>query len=570
MGRMEKIRLGDVLVSQKIISSDQLKLALDAQKRSGKRLGRVVIEQGFTTEDQVAEALARQLDVPYINLKFYNTDADTVRRLPETQARRYRVLVLEDRKTSYLVGFADPTDLNAYDELARVLKRDIELAVVSETLLLQTVDRVYRRTEQITGLAKELERDLGDTYIDFGALGAALGAEEAPVVKMLQSVFEDAAQVNASDVHIEPQESRVQIRFRIDGVLLLQTEADKRIGPALVLRLKLMAGLDISEKRLPQDGRFNVKLREQAVDVRMSTMPTQYGESVVMRLLSQRSGLLGLEHLGMPKEMLDRFRILIQRTNTMILVTGPTGSCKTTTLYAALAELNTVDKKIITVEDPVEYRLTGINQVQVNEKIELSFARVLRSALRQDPDIILIGEIRDEETAQIGLRAALTGHMVLSTLHTKDAASTPVRLVDMGAPNYMVATSTQAVIAQRLVRVVCESCAQPEPATAQELRWLESQLGGAQGAAEEHRFVVGKGCSHCNGTGFLGRSGVYELLEMTPELVRAISRGQTNEFQELARQQLKGNTLAANALKLAIAGRTSLTEAIRVASQFED
>ena len=567
MGRMEKIRLGDVLVSQKIISSDQLKLALDAQKRSGKRLGRVVIEQGFTTEDQVAEALARQLDVPYINLKFYNTDANTVRRLPETQARRHRVLVLEDRKTSFLVGFADPTDLNAYDELARVLKRDIELAVVSESLLLQTVDRVYRRTEQITGLAKELERDLGDTYIDFGALGAALGAEEAPVVKMLQSVFEDAAQVNASDVHIEPQETRVQIRFRIDGVLLLQTEADKRIGPALVLRLKLMAGLDISEKRLPQDGRFNVKLRDQGVDVRMSTMPTQYGESVVMRLLSQRSGLLGLDHLGMPKEMLDRFRILIQRTNTMILVTGPTGSGKTTTLYAALAELNTVDKKIITVEDPVEYRLAGINQVQVNEKIELSFARVLRSALRQDPDIILIGEIRDEETAQIGLRAALTGHMVLSTLHTKDAASTPVRLVDMGAPNYMVATSTQAVVAQRLVRVVCESCAQPVPPTPQELRWLETELPGVHG---EHRFLVGKGCSHCNGTGFLGRCGVYELLEMTPELVRAISRGESNEFQEKARAQLKGNTLAANALKLAIAGRTSLTEAIRVASQFED
>jgi MSHA biogenesis protein MshE len=567
---MEKIRLGDVLVSQKIISGDQLKLALEAQKRSGKRLGRVVIEQGFTTEDQVAEALARQLDVPYINLKFYNTDVDTVRRLPETQARRYRVLVLEDRKTSYLVGFADPTDLNAYDELARVLKRDIELAVVSESLLLQTVDRVYRRTEQITGLAKELERDLGDTYIDFGALGAALGAEEAPVVKMLQSVFEDAAQVNASDVHIEPQESRVQIRFRIDGVLLLQTEADKRIGPALVLRLKLMAGLDISEKRLPQDGRFNVKLRDQGVDVRMSTMPTQYGESVVMRLLSQRSGLLGLDHLGMPKEMLDRFRVLIQRTNTMILVTGPTGSGKTTTLYAALAELNTIDKKIITVEDPVEYRLTGINQVQVNDKIELTFARVLRSALRQDPDIILIGEIRDEETAQIGLRAALTGHMVLSTLHTKDAASTPIRLVDMGAPNYMVASSTQAVIAQRLVRVVCESCAQPSPASAQEMRWLESQLEGVQQVPSEHRFVVGKGCSHCNGTGFLGRCGVYELLEMTPELVRAISRGDSNEFQTLARAQLKGNTLGANAIKLAISGRTSLAEAIRVASQFED
>ena len=567
MGRMEKVRLGDVLVAQKVISAEQLKFALDAQKRSGKRLGRVVIEQGFTTEEQVSEALARQLDILYINLKYYNVDQETVRKLPEAQARRYRAIVLEDRKTSYLVGMADPTDLFAYDEIARVLKREIEIAVLSESLLLQTIDRVYRRTEQITGLAKELERDIGDSYIDFGALGATLGAEEAPVVRLLQSVFEDAVQVNASDVHIEPQETRVQIRFRIDGVLLLQTESDKRIGPALVQRLKLMAGLDISEKRLPQDGRLNVRVRDHAVDVRMSTMPTQYGESVVMRLLTQRSGLLGLDHLGMPADMLVKFRSLMQRTNAMLLVTGPTGSGKTTTLYAAIAELNTIDKKIITVEDPVEYRLPGINQVQVNEKIELSFARVLRSALRQDPDIILIGEIRDEETAQIGLRAALTGHLVFSTLHTKDALSTPIRLVDMGAPNYMVATSTHAVVAQRLVRVVCESCSRPVEPTPQERRWLETAHGdGLPG----QQFLVGKGCSHCNGTGFLGRTGVYELLEMTPELVNAIHNGQANEFLEAGRRQLKGRMLADHAVQLAIAGRTSLTEAIRVASQFQD
>jgi MSHA biogenesis protein MshE len=564
---MEKVRLGDVLVAQKVISAEQLKFALDAQKRSGKRLGRVVIEQGFTTEEQVSEALARQLDILYINLKYYNVDPETVRKLPEAQARRYRAIVLEDRKTSYLVGMADPTDLFAYDEIARAVKREIEIAVLSESLLLQTIDRVYRRTEQISGLAKELERDIGDSYIDFGTLGATLGAEEAPVVRLLQSVFEDAAQVNASDVHIEPQETRVQIRFRIDGVLLLQTESDKRIGPALVQRLKLMAGLDISEKRLPQDGRLNVRVRDQEVDVRMSTMPTQYGESVVMRLLTQRSGLLGLDHLGMPGDMLIRFRSLMQRTNAMLLVTGPTGSGKTTTLYAAIAELNTIDKKIITVEDPVEYRLAGINQVQVNEKIELSFARVLRSALRQDPDIILIGEIRDEETAQIGLRAALTGHLVFSTLHTKDALSTPIRLVDMGAPNYMVATSTHAVIAQRLVRVVCESCARPVEPTPQERGWLETVHGDGLAGRQ---FLVGKGCSRCNGTGFLGRTGVYELLEMTPELVSAVHNGQSNEFMDAGRRQLKGRTLADHAVQLAIAGRTSLTEAIRVASQFQD
>ena len=361
-------------------------------------------------------------------------------------------------------------------ELGRILQKDIELAVVSEAALLQNVDRIYRRTEEITGLAKELERDVGDSYVDFGALGA--GAEDAPVVKLLQSVFEDAIQVNASDVHIEPQETNVQIRFRIDGVLLPQTETDVRTGPAIVIRLKLMAGLDISEKRLPQDGRFAVMVRDQPVDVRMSTMPTQHGESVVLRLLNQKTGLLGLEHVGMPADMLARFRQVIRRTNAMVLVTGPTGSGKTTTLYAALSELNTIDKKIITVEDPVEYRLRGINQVQVNEKIELSFARVLRSALRQDPDIILVGEMRDEETAQIGLRAALTGHLVLSTLHTKDAISTPIRLIDMGAPAYMVATSVHAVLAQRLVRLVCESCAEPYKPEGHEARWLETGAAG--------------------------------------------------------------------------------------------
>jgi len=394
-----------------------------------------------------------------------------------------------------------------------------------------------------------------------------LGAEDAPVVKLLQTVFEDAIQVNASDVHIEPQESKVQIRFRIDGVLLPQTETDVKTGPAIVLRLKLMASLDISEKRLPQDGRFAVIVRDQPVDVRMSTMPTQHGESVVLRLLNQKTGLLGLDHVGMPTDMLARFRQIIRRTNAMVLVTGPTGSGKTTTLYAALAELNTVDKKIITVEDPVEYRLPGINQVQINEKIELTFARVLRAALRQDPDIILVGEMRDEETAQIGLRAALTGHLVLSTLHTKDAASSPIRLIDMGAPNYMVATSLHAVLAQRLTRLNCESCAEPYQPDGPELRWLAARPDEGGGPA---RFMRGRGCSNCNGTGFQGRIGVYEMLEMTPELARAASSSDTSLFTEVAKRQLEGHTLGRNAYRLAAAGRTTLDEAIRVASAQEE
>ena len=427
-------------------------------------------------------------------------------------------MVLEERNGALLVGMADPTDLFAFDEISKVLKRDIDVAVVTEGQLLETIDRVYRRTEEISGLAREVSEDLGDTYIDFGALSDTVGTEEAPVVKLLQSMFDDATQVRASDIHIEPQESRVQIRFRIDGVLHLQTEADSKIAPSLALRLKLMSGLDISEKRLPQDGRFNMRVRDQAIDVRISTMPTQYGESVVMRLLNQSGSFLTLDKLGMPPDMLKRFREIIQRSNGMVLVTGPTGSGKTTTLYAGLAEINTLDQKIITVEDPVEYRLPGINQVQVNEKIELTFSRVLRSALRQDPDIILVGEMRDAETAQIGMRAAMTGHLVFSTLHTRDTAGTLFRLVDMGAPKYMVASSVQAVLAQRLLRRVCESCSETHLPTPQEAEWLE-----AEGVARSDwgTLLHGRGCSHCNGTGYHGRLGVYEMLEMGQELVDA-------------------------------------------------
>jgi len=565
MGRPEKIRIGDILIAQKVISQEQLKSALEQQKKSGRKLGRVLMELGFANDEQICEAISRQLNIPYVNLKFYNFNNDLVRRLPEALARRYRAIVLEDKRASYLVGMADPTDLFAYDEIGHHLKRDVETAVVSEVALLAAVDRIYRRTEEITGLAKELERDLGDAYVDFGALGA--GAEDAPVVKLLQSVFEDAVQVNASDVHIEPQESNLQIRFRIDGALNLQTRADSKIAPALALRLKLMAGLDISEKRLPQDGRLNVMVRDQKFDVRMSTMPTQYGETVALRLLNRRATLQSLDSLGMPHDMYLRFGDIIRRTAGMVLVTGPTGSGKTTTLYAALSELNTLDRKIITVEDPVEYRLAGINQVQVNEKIDLSFARVLRSTLRQDPDIILVGEIRDEETAQIALRAALTGHLVFSTLHTKDASSTPIRLIDMGAPAYMVASSLHAVVAQRLVRLICESCIEPYNADEQEARWLTAEIGPDFRA---RKFMRGRGCAHCNGSGFVGRTAVYEMLEMSPELARAVIAKDPTAFAAAARAQIEGRRLTDRALELVLKGRTTVAEAIKVATQVED
>ena len=567
MARPEKVRLGEILVQQKLLSEEQLGLALVEQKRSGRKLGRVFVEHAYVTEDQISGALARQLDIPYINLKFYNINPEVVRLLPETQARRFRALVLELRPHSVLIGMSDPTDLFAYDEISRLVKKNIELAVVNETEVLQAIDRIYRRTEDITDLARELENDLGDSVVDFGALALNPGLEEAPIVKLLQSVFDDATQVRASDIHVEPQDGRLQIRFRIDGILHLQTEADIKIASSLALRLKLMADLDISEKRLPQDGRFAIKVKQQRIDVRISTMPTQYGESVVMRLLNQGNTSLRLDAIGMPRAMVEKFRAIIGRPNGLVLVTGPTGSGKTTTLYCALAELNSIEKKLITVEDPVEYRLPGINQVQVNDKIELTFAKVLRSALRQDPDIVLVGEMRDQETAQIGLRAAMTGHLVLSTLHTNDAVSTPLRLIDMGVPRYMVGSSLQAVLAQRLVRVICESCAAPHALSPAEQGWLSAELADK---VDTYRYLHGKGCSHCNGMGYRGRTGVYELLEMTAAVVDAANHHDPAHFLRAAQKEMGGNTLRRHAVALVVAGRTTVSEAMRISNQQED
>ena len=564
MARPEKIRLGDLLVQQNVITPEQLRLALDEQKRSGRKLGRVLVESGYATEEGISRALARQLGAEFVDLKVFQPRTDLVKLLPEAQARRFRALVLDERNGLLRVGMSDPTDLTAFDEVARVARRDIDLVVVTEGQLLPLLDRVYRRTEEISNLAKDLTQEMGDIPIEFGSgLSLTPGAEDAPVVRLLQTVFEEAQKTRASDIHIEPQEKSLSIRFRIDGVLHLQTEADSKIAPALVLRLKLMSGLDISEKRLPQDGRFAIKLRGTPVDVRISTMPTQHGESVVMRLLAQNTGLLQLDKLHMPPRVLARFRHAIARPSGIVLVTGPTGSGKTTTLYAALNELNSPEKKIITVEDPVEYRLPGINQVQANEKIDLSFARVLRAMLRQDPDVILVGEMRDAETAQIALRAAMTGHLVLSTLHTNDAASTPVRLLDMGVPAFMVATSVQGVLAQRLVRKVCPHCSKPHAPTPQEQVWL----GRALAEQPDAGFKVGQGCERCHGTGYAGRRAIHELLEIDNTLANVLARNEPGAFVAAARDAMAGRTLRDQAIALARAGVTSLAEAMRASMQ---
>ena len=557
--RHEKQLLGDALVQQNMITQEQLTEALEIQKTRGIKLGRILIETGVLTEEKLALGLAKQLRIPYVNLKTFQLNWEIVKIIPESIARRFKAIALEDRSGSLLIAFANPLDLFASDELSRILKRVVRIASVAESQLSVAFDKYYRKTEEISGFARALEKDLGDA-VDFGELQESVGTEGAPVVRLLQSIFEDAIQVGASDVHIEPQEFHLQIRVRVDGVLQHQTKTDKKIAGALSQRIKLMAGLDISEKRLPQDGRFSVRVKKQTIDVRLSTLPTNYGESAVMRLLIQGSGMRRLETIGMPPEMLDRFRSMLGRSSGMVLVTGPTGSGKTTTLYAALAEINADELKVITVEDPVEYRLPGLTQVQINEKIDLTFSKVLRSTLRQDPDVILVGEMRDTETAEIGLRAAMTGHLVLSTLHTLDAAGAPFRLLDMGVPAFMVATSLQGVIAQRLVRINCQDCNAEHEPNPREAAWIQSM----DYKEYKPKCMRGIGCSSCNDTGYRGRQGVYELMDMDMDLTQAATDSNPSLFLKMAKQRMKGHTMADHAFELVCSGVTSVEEAMRV------
>ncbi|NJI18675.1 Flp pilus assembly complex ATPase component TadA [Aeromonas veronii] len=559
-----KMRLGDLLVQEQIISDDQLQLALQQQRQTGRKLGTTLIDLGFISEVQLLQFLARQLDVPFFDLNNLTIDAAAVPLLPEVQARRYRALAVNLTDDKVTVAMSDPADLSALDAVAALLSpRIMVLAVAREGQLLEYFDRLYRRTREIESFAEQLQEEYQDSGFELGSSNLGANDEgEATVAKLLRSLFEDAVQVGASDIHIEPDEKVLRIRQRIDGILHENILNEVRIAQALVLRLKLVAGLDISEKRLPQDGRFNMKVRGRDVDVRMSTMPVQYGESVVMRLLDQSSGILSLTETGMPPEILTRFRRQLKRPHGMILVTGPTGSGKTTTLYGALSELNQSSNKIITVEDPVEYRLSRVNQVQVNPKIGLTFSNVLRSTLRQDPDILLVGEMRDNETVEIGLRGAITGHLVLTTLHTNDAVTSALRLIDMGAPGYLVASALRAVVAQRLVRRVCEHCVEEKAPDEGQATWLTVLSGEAPG---QHTYHKGRGCQSCNFTGYSGRIGVYELLELDQPMMDALRRNDTEGFAKAARQHEHYRPLALTALDYARQGITSVDEVLRLA-----
>lgn len=554
-----KVRLGDLLVKSGLLTEEKLKSALKIQMEQGGKLGDVLIRLKYVSEAEIIKALTEQLKIPFIDLKKYQIKTDVIHKLPERIARRYQAIVLDTVKGEYTVGMVDPTDLVAYDEIAQILNGNVKTAIVKEQDLLHLFDMVYRKTEEIASFAQALKEEIGKAE-ESDEL-ETISAEGAPVVKLLNSIFEDAVQIGASDIHIEPDENSFRIRQRVDGVLHEHVVQGKEIIAALILRIKLVSNMDISERRLPQEGRFAKTVKGHYIDVRVASMPVTHGEAIVLRLLDQSKGILKLEQIGMSDHLVEKIRHLIYKPHGMILVTGPTGSGKTTTLYAALSELNTAEKKIITIEDPVEYMLPRINQVQVNQAIDLTFASVLRIVVRHDPDIIMVGEIRDEETVLIALRAAMTGHLVFSTLHTNDAASSAVRLIDMGARGFLIASALRGILAQRLIRKICESCAVPYLPTEAEQAWIAKFQGNVPSAFS---FKQGTGCSRCNKTGYRGRTGVYEYLEITPELSDALRTNDINGFLKLASEQPDFKTIEKSAFDFAVQGVTTLTEVFRI------
>lgn len=557
-----KMRLGDLLVQESIITEEQLQQALGEQRKTGHKLGRTLIELRSITETQLLQFLSQQLNLPLLDISKRPIPTEVVNLIPEVQARRFRALAVEDRGDTVLVAMSDPADLQALDHLESLIApKKLSVAVAPEQQLLQAFDNLYRRTDQIAQIAGKLEEEYAaDQMFDLASLTSGDSDNETTVVKLLQSIFEDAVQMRASDIHIEPGEKALRIRQRIDGQLHETILNEVNIAAALVLRLKLMAGLDISEKRLPQDGRFHMEIKGHKIDVRMSTMPIYHGESVVMRLLDQSAGLLTLNETGMPPHILARIRKQIKRPHGMLLVTGPTGSGKTTTLYGILSELNTADRKIITVEDPVEYQLPRINQVQVNHKIGLDFSNVLRTTLRQDPDIIMVGEIRDQDTANMAIQAALTGHLVLSTLHTNDAPSSLTRLHDLGVQPFLTAATILGVLAQRLVRKLCPHCKQESFLNEQEWQHLATDY-----PLPRPEFVFkAVGCEECRHTGYKGRIGIYEFMPLsltTKQLIGADAN--LNQLRQQAKKEGVEPLRISGARKI-LEGVTTLEEVLRV------
>lgn len=544
-------RLGDLLVESGIITPGQLEEALAVQKASGKRLGDVLMELGMITEQQLIEALEFQLGIPHVQLHRQTIDPRVLEMVPERVVRQYTVLPLRIENRKLVVAMADPLDYFAIDELQMITGFPVSPVIASKEAIKTAIERHYGLRTRDAALDEVLQaatRTAEDAQVE----------DNSPVARMVQQILTHAVRIGASDVHIDPFDDRVRLRLRVDGVLRTEREYPPAMHAAILTRLKVMAGLNITEKRLPQDGRFELTVEGRPIDVRLSTLPTVHGEKAVLRLLDSARLVTDVDKLGFSPRAAEHFRELIRAPHGMVLITGPTGSGKTTTLYAALRTLNRDEVNIVTIEDPVEYQLPGIHQVQVNPQIGLTFARGLRAILRQDPNIIMVGEIRDRETAEIATRAALTGHLVLSTLHTNDAVGALTRLVDMGVEPYLVASSVRGVVAQRLVRRVCPRCKTAVEPTAEEREVLASH-----GLTAE-RLFRGQGCGECSRTGYLGRTAIQEVFVVDRTVREMLVRGRS-ETEILAHLQAHGFVpMIRDGLEKVVAGVTTMSEVLQV------
>ncbi|HKM84408.1 MAG TPA: type IV-A pilus assembly ATPase PilB [Candidatus Acidoferrum sp.] len=565
------VRLGEILLKESLITQDQLDKALEFQRSNGGKLGSCLTKMGYITDDDITGVLSRQYGVPSINLKYYEIDPNVIKLIPQDTALRYQVVPLSRVGSVLTIAMTDPTNVFAMDDIKFMTGFNVEPVVASESAIGEAISRFYgggSSHEELSNLMKdlvdedqELELAAEEQELDASALEKA--AEEAPIIKLVNLILTDSVKRGASDIHVEPYENEMRVRFRIDGVLQTVMNPPLKLRDAMTSRLKIMAKLDIAEKRLPQDGRIMIKYkaegRKKELDFRVSSVPTLYGEKIVLRLLDKENLRLDMTKLGFEPESLKKFERNILRPYGMVLVTGPTGSGKTNTLYSSVSRLNQVDTNIMTAEDPVEFQLAGINQVQMKEQIGLNFAAALRAFLRQDPNIILVGEIRDFETAEIGVKAALTGHLVLSTLHTNDAPSTISRLMNMGIEPFLVATSVNLICAQRLVRRICVNCKE-------ELEVPEQALidaGYSPEEAKKTKIYHGKGCSTCNKGGYKGRTGLYEVMEINDELRELILVGASAlELKKKAIEQGMITLRRSGLIKVAL-GQTTMEEVLR-------
>jgi len=566
LGQPVTRRLGDLLVADGLITEEQLGKALVEQKGVTEKLGSILLKLNFIQEEQLIGFLSRQYGIPSITLSQLDIDPDVLRLVPASIAKKYEVLPIKREGASLTLAMSDPTNVFALDDVAFMTNLQVMPVVASQAAIRKAIDRNYENqgglTDALGALSSEVDVEVvgDDTPSKIDVFELKESADEAPVVKLVNMVLVDAIRKGASDIHWEAYEKVFRIRYRIDGVLHEMLAPPKRLESAIISRLKIMSNLDIAERRLPQDGRIKLRYNTREIDFRVSLLPTIFGEKAVLRILDKDSLKLDLTQLGFDPWSLENFTKSIKQPYGMVLITGPTGSGKTTTLYSAIHTINSPEHNIMTAEDPVEYNLKGVNQVQVDEGQGRTFAVALRSFLRQDPDVILVGETRDLETAQISIRAALTGHLVFSTLHTNDCASTIARLVDMGIPPFLISSALMLILAQRLGRKVCGNCKGPYDADEESL----VPYGHVPTGLGKIQFYKGKGCQVCNFTGMKGRIAIYEVMPITPELRDAILKAApTAELREIAQAQGM-KTLRQSGLQKVIEGTTTLDEVLRV------